>query len=224
MTSLPHLFALAHGVDPAMLDGPESCLFCGAPCRPARPASSLLRDTFGAIGSLARPASRWACEGCALCMREDCEVPLCDGTRRRVGKAAMRMHSWAVTPTGATAYTKAHRAELAAVLLDPPTAGLWGASVADSGQKQLLYMGVVNQPGPGPGCASRCWAAAAATSSAAPSGSANTSATCCGGWACDACDGRATATAAARPSGRLIPWKNVTLDRILLAYPTKRRH
>jgi hypothetical protein len=56
----------------------------------------------------------------------------------------MRMFSWlASQELGVMAFHKGERSLILATLLEPPSPP-WGVSIADSGQKHLLYQGAVN--------------------------------------------------------------------------------
>lgn len=68
---------------------------------------------------------------------------MCDGENKTVTKAARRMFTWLVTKEKVQAASKAHLAWIRATCLAPPSPP-WGLSIAVSGQKQLLYLGVVN--------------------------------------------------------------------------------
>lgn len=137
--SVPHLFALASGLD---CSGPERCLFCAAPCGRDHPSGDYLRDSFTGRDSLPCPGSEWVCPGCVLCLREDCTVAFLDGTSRRVPKGAMRCWSWLVTRTKALAGSKAHLDQWRDVCLSPPEPP-FALVLSDSGQKHLLYRGRV---------------------------------------------------------------------------------
>lgn len=141
VTSVPHLYAIAYGGDCV---GPQRCFFCAAPCGESHPTREYVRDTFTAVDAVARPGSRFVCAGCVLCLRESLDVPLCDGTVKPVTKAAHRMFSWLVTAERVVAASKAHLPWLRETCLAPP-APPWALSIAVSGQKQLLYLGVVNR-------------------------------------------------------------------------------
>jgi len=138
--SVPHLFALSQGADCA---GPHRCVYCAAPADESRPASTHLKGSFTGIDSLPCPGSPWVCAGCVLCLREEATVALIDGSSRHVTQCAMRAWSWVVTAASARAASKAHLAQLRALCLDPP-APPFALCLSDSGQKQLLYRGVVN--------------------------------------------------------------------------------
>jgi len=138
--SAPELLARAMGVSCA---GPQRCYLCGAPCGMTHTREKFIRDTFTGGATVAYPASRFICEGCVLCLRESCEVPQCDGTNRHINKGAMRMCSWLLTATSATAATKAHTSWIREMALAEHAAP-WCLSIAISGQKHLLYRGVVN--------------------------------------------------------------------------------
>lgn len=138
--TVPQLVALTQGV---VCRGEHACYLCGAPADGRLKREERIRETFTGRETVRRPGSSVLCEGCGLCLREACEVPLCDGTRRFVSKAAMRAYSWLVTPERLVAASKGHLAWLRAMALaDHPAP--WALSLAVSGQKQLLYRGVVN--------------------------------------------------------------------------------
>lgn len=132
----PELFALAHG---RRCTGPHRCLFCGAPAA----APYALPDSFTARDTLRCPGSPFACAGCSLCLEESGDARYPDGTTRHFTKAFRRMCSWVVTATTAVAATKAHLDYLRGVCAGPP-APPFLVSLAVSGQKHLLYRGVVN--------------------------------------------------------------------------------
>jgi CRISPR type IV-associated protein Csf1 len=137
--SVPHLFAAAHGI---VCAGDLRCFFCGAPCDGSRPSSQYVLDSFTGRNGVPCPGSPAVCEGCVLCLREDAVVPYHDGEHRHVTKAATRMHSWVITEGRAVAATKAHMAWLRSVCLAPPPPP-YAIVLTDSGQKHLLYRGVV---------------------------------------------------------------------------------
>lgn len=139
MLTAPGLFALAHG---ARCEGPHRCLFCGGPCGEQHPSGDYLRDSFTGRDSLPCPGSLWVCAGCVLCFREAADIPLCDGTTRHVKKCAMRAWSWVITGERVAAASKAHLDYLRGVCLNPPDPP-FAIALSDSGQKQLLYRGVV---------------------------------------------------------------------------------
>ena len=132
---LPELVGLAHGVACA---GPHPCCFCGAAA--ARPYA--LPDSFTARDTLARPGSPWLCGGCAVCLQEAGVARYPDGTIYPFTKAFRRMLTHVVTAGSCVVATKAHTAWLRGVCLDPPDPP-FGISVAVSGQKHVLYRGVV---------------------------------------------------------------------------------
>lgn len=142
-SSVPALYALAHG---ERCDGPLRCYYCGAPCDGTFPAGAYVKDSFTGRSEVANPGSPAVCRGCVLCLRESAEVPLIDGTRRAVTKAAVRSWSWVVTSSSAVAASKAHLDALRAACLDPP-APPFAIVLSDSGQKHLLYRGAVNRVG-----------------------------------------------------------------------------
>lgn len=139
-TSVPHLVAIAHGLDCV---GPHRCFYCAAPCREDHPAAIYVKDSFTGRNEVAAPGSPWVCPGCVLALREDAEIVMIDGVRRRVTKGCMRAFSWVVMADRAVAASKAHLDRLRALCLDPPPPP-WAIVLSDSGQKHLLYRGVVN--------------------------------------------------------------------------------
>jgi hypothetical protein len=135
------LFALAAGVENA--GGPHRCFFCAALCGAAHPADDYVRDSFTGRDSVRCPGSAWVCTGCVLCLREDAELRMHDGTLRRVTKAAMRSFSWLITERSAIAAGLGARDAIADWCLRPPPPP-FAISVAISGQKHLLYRGAIN--------------------------------------------------------------------------------
>ena len=140
-TSVPHLFALAHGT---ICTGPHRCFYCGAPCAEEYPAAEYVKDSFTGRNSVPCPGSPWVCAGCVLCLREKADLTTHDGKARTGQK--VRGYSWVITGERATACTKADLQHLRYVCLNgPDTVGPWAVVLSDSGQKHLLYRGVVNQ-------------------------------------------------------------------------------
>lgn len=139
--SVPHLLALAHGIDCA---GPHACFYCMSPCGDDNPASVHVKSSFTGRNEVPAPGSPWVCDGCMIALREDAEIVQVDGTRRRVTRGCMRAFSWLITADRAVAASKAHLDRLRAICLDPPPAP-WSLVLSDSGQKHLLYRGVVNR-------------------------------------------------------------------------------
>ena len=142
--SVPHLLARSHGLD---CSGPIRCFYCGAPCDKTYPASQYVKDSFNGRGEVVAPGSPAVCAGCVLCLRESCDLIQITGEPRNVRVAAMRAFSWLITSDKALAGSKAHLAELRAAALSPPPAP-WALVLSDSGQKHLLYRGVVNHESP----------------------------------------------------------------------------
>jgi hypothetical protein len=140
MCSVPSLFAIASGLG---CTGPLRCFFCGAPCDGSLSASEHVKDSFTGRNEVAAPQSPAVCVGCVLCLREACDVPMVDGATRPCTKAAMRSWSWLVTPTRAAAGSKGDIAFWRETCLVPPEPP-FAVVLSDSGQKQLLYRGVVN--------------------------------------------------------------------------------
>lgn len=138
--SVPRLFARAMGV--GFHCGENKCFYCAAQCDNSFSASEYVKDSFTGRNGVPCPGSQWICAGCVLCLRESCEVPMLDGTVRAVAKAAMRSWSWVITASWAKAGSKANMDQLRAACVEPPVPP-FALVLSDSGQKQLLYRGVV---------------------------------------------------------------------------------
>ncbi len=141
MRTVPELFHLA--MTGNNLTGGHACFYCGASADASTPVSEYVKDSFTGRSEVVSPGSQWVCAGCRLCLREDAELTMLDGSRRRVTKCAMRAFSWLVTSTEAKAGSKANLDVWRTVCLNPP-APPFAIVLSDSGQKHLLYRGVVN--------------------------------------------------------------------------------
>lgn len=135
--SVPHLFAAANGVT---LAGDQRCFYCGAPADGSHAAKEYVKDSFNGRDHVAVPSSSCVCEGCVICMRHKCELTLIDGQVK--SGQMMRTYSWVVTQDAAMAATKAHLPVLRSLCLSPPEPP-YALILSDSGQKHLLYRGVV---------------------------------------------------------------------------------
>lgn len=131
------LLAASRGIE---CTGPHRCVYCGAPASApfAVPSSFTARDT------LRCPGSQFACAGCLLALEEVGEAVYCTGERYQFTKAFRRMCSWVVTSANAVAATKGHIDYLRGVCLNPPEPP-FAISLAVSGQRHILYRGVVCQ-------------------------------------------------------------------------------
>lgn len=138
ITSVPHLFAVAHG---RSCEGPNRCYYCGAPCGDDHPAATYVKDSFTGRSGVAALGSPWVCSGCVLCLRESADIALIDGVHRPSQK--VRGYSWIITATSVHAATKAHLAEFRRLCLDPPEPP-FAFVLSDSGQTHQLYRGAVN--------------------------------------------------------------------------------
>jgi CRISPR type IV-associated protein Csf1 len=138
MQSVPQLMAMSYGI---CLSGNHACFYCGALADESLAVSHHVKDSFTERGIVACPGSNWICKGCELCLREDAELTMLDGSTRRVAKCAMRAFSWLISDT-ARAGSKADITMWRELCLNPP-APPFAIVLSDSGQKHLLYRGVV---------------------------------------------------------------------------------
>jgi len=143
ITTVPELMALAHGI---ACRGDHRCYYCGAPCDGSHGVAEHVKPSFTGRDGAFAPGSPGVCAGCVLCLRDEATILLINGESRHMTRIAMRGWSWVVTADRALAASKAHLAELRAVLLSPPDPP-WAVVLSDSGQKQLLYRGCVNRGG-----------------------------------------------------------------------------
>lgn len=139
ITSAPHLFATAHGLECV---GSLRCFYCGAPCDNTNTVADYVRDSFTGHSEVVAPGSRAICNGCVLCLREAGDIPMIDGTVRPMTKCAVRSWSWLVTPRETLAGSKAHLDRWRELCLNPPETP-FAIVLSESGQKHLLYRGVV---------------------------------------------------------------------------------
>lgn len=135
--AVPELFARAQGIAPRT--GSHRCFYCGAGCDSTYSSKEFVKPSFNGWSGVASPDSSAVCAGCVACLNESADITL--PHESRTGQR-IRNYSWVVTSTSARAFTKAHVAELRAICLNPP-APPFAIVISDSGQKQLLYRGVV---------------------------------------------------------------------------------
>lgn len=137
ITSLPSLLAVASG---RPCSGPHRCVFCAAPA--SEPYT--LPDSFTTRDTLRCPGSGYICSGCVLALEEVGTATYHDGERYEWTKAYRRMCSHVITadPRRVVMATKAHGDYLRGVCLSPPDPP-FAVSLAVSGQKHVLYRGVV---------------------------------------------------------------------------------
>lgn len=136
--TVPGLVALAYGKPCA---GPHRCFYCGAACGESWPANEYVKDSFTGRNGVVAPGSPWVCQGCVLCLRESCRIPMLGGAHREDQR--MRGYSWVITSRSMKAATKADILALARLCLDPP-APPFAIVLSDSGQTHQLYRGRVN--------------------------------------------------------------------------------
>jgi hypothetical protein len=131
----PILLASAFGISDG---GKHRCYYCGAKCSGEISAADWVKDSFTSRDTVF--GGGYVCVGCTIALNESADIAMIDGERRSGQKT--RCYSWVITPEKAFAATKAHRAELLRVCLDPPLPP-YSIVISDSGQKHLLYRGVV---------------------------------------------------------------------------------
>lgn len=134
----PELFAVSHGN--ASRTGTHRCFFCGAMCSGENAAKQYVKDSFTGIDTVACQTSPAICDGCVMCLDEDRVITTHDGNRRTGQR--VRGYSWVLSGRGAIACTKADREFLRAECCNPPDPP-FALCISDSGQKHLLYRGVV---------------------------------------------------------------------------------
>ena len=135
----PQLFGLAR-------HSPETgdscrCFFCGGKCGPEITAKSFVKSSFTSLDTVTLASH--VCRGCVASQEERTAIEFHDGETREGQR--VRGYSWLITSRRAIAATKTHRAFISSVCCDPSLLGgvPYVISLADSGQKHLLYRAVV---------------------------------------------------------------------------------
>ena len=123
----------------------ERCFYCAGRCTQKHKSKDVVKSSFTALDTVTR--SDYVCDGCMVAFDESATVTLLDGEVRTEQKT--RLYSWIVYDGNRHAATKAHRAQITQLCLTPP-APPYVISLADSGQRQLLYRARV--------CRGRVWA------------------------------------------------------------------
>jgi CRISPR type IV-associated protein Csf1 len=136
ITTACQLLALAELGRERLDVGDQRCFFCGAACDESRPAKKKVKKTFTDWPSVANPSGDFVCAGCMLALEEKADIA---GRSRQ----KRRNYTWLLTAAAATPLTKAQLDRIRAVCLNPPEPP-WALTIADSGQKQLLYRTPVN--------------------------------------------------------------------------------
>jgi hypothetical protein len=131
----PELLAASRG---KLNRGPHRCFYCGAPCGEDYAAAEWVKESFTSRDTIC--GGGFVCSGCTIALDERAVVEFNDGTRREGQKT--RCYSWFLTPAKAIAATKAHLEWLRGLCLDPPEPP-FSLVLSESGQKHLLYRGVV---------------------------------------------------------------------------------
>lgn len=123
------------------IPGNEVCFYCGASCNQDFSIKNYVKPTFTGYNTVKRPKSQYICKGCVYCFNEKSTIIMITGEIRENSKP--RSYSWLITENAALAATKATLKEIMEFCLNPPK-GLYAIILSESGQKQLLYRGVVN--------------------------------------------------------------------------------
>jgi hypothetical protein len=116
------------------VDAAERCFYCGGQCSQEHKSKDVVKSSFTALDTVTR--SDYVCGGCIVAFDENATVTLLCGDVRVEQKT--RLYSWIVYGGKRYAATKAHRAQIAELCMNPP-APPYVISLADSGQRQLLY-------------------------------------------------------------------------------------
>lgn len=127
------LFARSQGL--TLSPGDESCFWCGYSCDQSHAVK--MTDTFWDWDVVANRQSRFECAGCVEARASD---------REMIGRDKLQRtwtYSWLLTETTATPWTKADVAAMRETCLNPPAAP-WSLSIAESGQKHILFRTPVN--------------------------------------------------------------------------------
>lgn len=119
--------------------GPAICFYCCGACQETNPADKIVKSSFTGLDSVT--LSPWVCDGCIAAMQEKADILLLGGEIRSGQK--IRGYSWIITEQSRLAATKAHKAELLELCLNPPEPP-FVICLTESGQKHLLYRAVVN--------------------------------------------------------------------------------
>lgn len=135
-TTVPELFAVARGIKPRR--GARRCFYCLASCGDDNPTVEYLRDSFTGRDTVG--GGGFVCDGCVEAMRERTIVRFWTGETRENQK--VRSYSWVLCGEDAVAASKSHRAWLLGKCLEPPEPP-YAICLSDSGQKHLLYRGLV---------------------------------------------------------------------------------
>lgn len=134
MITAPQLFARY------IPTGDNICFFCGGLCGREMRAKEFVKESFTSLDTVT--LSKWVCPGCVATQSETATIELVDGEVRHDQK--IRGYSWIITKNARLAATKSHRQKLIEMCIVPPRPP-FVISIADSGQKHLLYRAVVNQ-------------------------------------------------------------------------------
>lgn len=135
MRTVPDLLALAFN---RHAPGDCRCFYCGAACTAEHTAERWVSKSFTTRDNVC--GGEHVCAGCVIALDEHATIVFPDGSERENQKR--RGYSWVITAEHAIGATKSHIAWLRKQCLSPPTPP-FAIVISDSGQKHLLYRGVV---------------------------------------------------------------------------------
>lgn len=125
------------------ISGNEKCFYCGIDCNEKYTKKEYVKDTFTNRDIVKYPGSDYICGCCVDSLAGNYEVQQIDGTTKSGRAGQPRMYSWILTKEKKYAFTKKHLGFARENIIFPP-APPFSIILAESGQKQLIFRGVVN--------------------------------------------------------------------------------
>ena len=122
------------------IKGNELCFYCGEICNTDYHIKQYVKSTFTGRATVRNPKSEYICAGCQLAFQEKIIIEI-DNQKRENQK--MRGYSWVITEKYSNPHTKAHISILREICINPPLPP-FAIILAESGQKHLIYRGIVN--------------------------------------------------------------------------------